>query len=234
MKILLAITSCHAQRHFQDSQRNTWLRDVVSKYQFNVEHRFFLGRDRTMLNGLPTHDEVWLDIPDTLEYCTHKTITQCRWAAQRDFDYVFKCDPDTLVRPKELLASDFGRYDHLGAENGEFISGGAGYWLSRRAFELVASQPFPDPPRADEDVFVSKIVRDAGLRIGHDPRFQFLRGAPLDGAITFHIPSAIGLNTATGEYMGSMKTKYTPELMYQVYAGVIPVNPRAPRRLGRR
>jgi hypothetical protein len=234
MKVLIAITSCHSQRHFQDSQRNTWLRDVVSKYQFNVEYRFFLGQDATMKNYLPADDEVFLNLPDTIEYCTHKTIMQCRWAGERNYDFIFKCDPDTMVRPKLLLDSDFGRFDHLGAENGEFISGGAGYWLSRGAFEVVASQPFPNPPRADEDVFVSKTVRDAGLRVGHDPRFKFLRGSTLDGAITFHIPSAIGLNTATGEYMGSNRAKYTPELMYQVYAGVIPVNPRAPIRLGRR
>lgn len=233
MRVLIAITSCHAQRHFQDSQRQTWLRDVVSKYQFNVEYRFFLGRDNTVTNDIRANDEVWLDLPDDLYQCTAKTIEQCRWAEKRKFDYIFKCDPDTLVRPELLLNSDFGRYDHLGAENGEFISGGAGYWLSRRAFSLVAQQPYPNPPRADEDVFVSGLVRQAGFIIGVDPRYKYLRGSTLDNAITFHIPSAVGLNTATEAATGSRRQAYTPELMYQVYNGIVPVNPRAPRRLGR-
>lgn len=231
MRILIAITSCHAQRHFQESQRQTWLRDVVSRYQFNVEHKFFLGRDE---KADPEADEVFLDLPDDLYQCTAKTIEQCRWAEKRNFDYIFKCDPDTLVRPKLLLASDFGRYDHLGAENGEFLSGGAGYWLSRRAYSLVAQQSHPDPPRADEDVFVSKLVRSAGFNVGSDPRYKFLRGSTLDNAFTFHIPSAVGLNTATEAATGSRRQAYTPDLMYQVYNGVVPVNPRAPRRLGRR
>ena len=61
---------------------------------------------------------------------------------------MFKCDNDTLVNPWEFITSEFSKHDYMGGENAdtnvpgfppgriEFASGGAGYWLSRKAMRM--------------------------------------------------------------------------------------------------
>jgi hypothetical protein len=73
----------------------------------------------------------------------HKMRQFCRWALTQDFDYLFKCDDDTFVVADRFLEFDPGGRDYIGVDpvdhiNPKFASGGAGYWLSRRAAEAVA------------------------------------------------------------------------------------------------
>ena len=189
MRILIAITSCHRHRTWQDSQRQTWIKDLP----FDVDYRFFLGSPHPLAVSV---DEVFLDVPDGYKELHLKTRGILQWALAQGYQYTFKVDVDTLVIPANLLASGFEQYDYTGnaAEfpgNTPYPSGGAGYWLSEKAMRLVVSEPVWDIPF--EDVCVSVLVRQHGIPMHDDKRYKYLPTDTLDkDTISYHISSAAG------------------------------------------
>jgi hypothetical protein len=177
MKILIAIPSCHALRHWHEVVRSTWGKDIRG-----ADLRFFLG-------SLPqAEDEVELNVGDSLYALTHKTVEMYRWSQVQGYDFVFKCDLDTFVRPLRLLESDFYRFDWVGGQNSFFASGGAGYWLSRRAMEAVVEWPVEPGPA--EDVNTAHALLAKGIALRHEPRFLFIPGQIIDAStITCHLSS---------------------------------------------
>lgn len=146
MKILIAVKSCHRDiaLGFNQIVRDTWGRD------FPVT--FFVGRGQSEL----ADDEVMLDCPDEYLDLPAKVRTILAWALWRGYDFVFLCDTDSYVAVDQLLSSGFEDYDYVGNFNGElgkpkavegahyaWTSGGDGYWLSRKATEIVATAPEP-------------------------------------------------------------------------------------------
>lgn len=156
MKTLIAVESCARDLHSHDVIRETWGRDVVG-----ADLRFFVGAG----NGALKPDEVRLNAPDDYDGLTLKTKALAQWAVQNGYDAIFKMDTDTFIVPARLLACGFERYDYVGKVcpggakfNGSKVSGfldwrnvvvpevwpymsGLGYWLSRRAAELVVNMP---------------------------------------------------------------------------------------------
>src|SRR5208282_4893580 len=141
MRVLVAILSCHRDRAIQQAQRDTWLKDLKG-----VDYRFFLGKPTDQ----PAGDEVFLDVDDGYLGLSHKTRAMCQWAQGLDYDFIHKTDTDTLINPWTFLHSGFEQYDYMGGENADkvpalgnrtvqFASGGAGYWLSKKAMAIVAS-----------------------------------------------------------------------------------------------
>src|ERR1700676_481176 len=135
MRVLVAIESCHAHRSRHRAQEETWLRDLSVE-----DYRFFLGRNPSP--SFRETNEVFLDVDDSYEALSLKTQAICRWASERDFDYLFKCDTDTVINPVNLMASPFANSEYLGGHNEDivpvfspnmiqFASGGAGYFLSK-------------------------------------------------------------------------------------------------------
>jgi len=100
----------------------------------------------------------------------------CRWASAREWDYIFKCDDDSQVAPVRLAVVAAG---HLAAGH-EFVGaafpgetachGGAGYLLSRRAAAAIADDLVIPAP--SEDMEVSRLLRDRGIQLIHEPRFS--------------------------------------------------------------
>jgi hypothetical protein len=200
MKVLIAIPSCHALRHFEQVIRNTWLRDAPA----GTDCRFFLGNPA----GVPIVDEeVFLPVGDTLQDLTAKVVAMFRWVHDHGYDFVFKADLDTLVRPVALLQSDFFQYDWVGGPNSFFASGGAGYWLSRKAMKAVIDCPFKPGPA--EDVNTAHALLAAGIQLHGDARYKFVPGAVLDGTeLTYHLSS-----------VKAWDAKATPEDMYAANDG---------------
>ena len=145
MKVLVAIASCERDSNngFNDAVRKTWLSS------YNVDYRFFRGHGSTPTNA----DEVLLDCPDDYLSLPYKTQEIMKWAGERDYDYIFKCDTDTYVVLERLLNSDFTNWDYIGHFNGPvgvpnsiynklytWASGGSGYFLSIKAARIVAGQ----------------------------------------------------------------------------------------------
>jgi len=110
----------------------------------------------------------------------HKTRLFCRWALTQDFDYLFKCDDDTFVVVDRFLEFDPGGRDYIGVDpvdhiNPKYASGGAGYWLSRRAAEAVAAMDVErttaESSMSAEDYCVYWALKDR-FAFFNDLRFQ--------------------------------------------------------------
>ena len=216
MRILVAIPSCRAHAAYQQAQRDTWIRDIPSG--INVHCRFFLGRESGIESGVvdETGDEVYLGsdafIPERglKKYPTlpQKTKQICDYALLAGYDYIFKTDTDTLINIKNLLNSGFANSEYSGGYNweevGEFCSGGAGYWLSRKAMQIVADS---EVEYWAEDVFVSLALREKGILPVWNTGYRWKPNEPIDrDMITLHLSSVL------------QRGKYDPVWMYETYS----------------
>lgn len=159
MKVLIAILSCDLFRTNGNNQalRDTWL-PLVS----GADHKIFMGHGSNCT--LP--DEVLLDAPDDYAHVTYKTRAIYKWALEHNYDFIFKCFPDTYVCPDRLLRSGFENYDYVGnfacRPQGSFAycTGGSGYWLSKKAYKPLATAHIP----VGDDVTVVPSTRKRPLR----------------------------------------------------------------------
>jgi len=205
-RVLVAIESCQKDRGKHQAIRDTWLKDLCV-----TEVKFFMGCVPTTIDA-PLDDEVLLPVDDFYEALPFKTQTICRWALRHDFDFVFKCDTDTLINPWELVLSAFTpTWDYMGGENEDdspygriqFASGGAGYWLSKKALTIVAEAASIQTQA--EDVFVAHTLKEAGIRPVFHQGYKWRPGAAIDkDTVTLHLSSAL-------------QRKYIPEMMYEFY-----------------
>ena len=212
MRLLIAIESCHADRNRHQAQRDTWLRDLSM-----IEHKFFLGHREgvhTMQLNPYEPDEVALDVDDSYQALSLKTRAICRWAADRDYDYIFKTDTDTVICPVNFLSSGFQNHDYMGGSNADivpafsdeiiqFASGGAGYWLSRKALTTVANAASVET--SAEDVFVAATLKARGISPVWHSGYRWRPGESIDkDVVSLHLSSAL-------------QQKYAPCMMYEYY-----------------
>jgi hypothetical protein len=194
MRVLIAVASCarDRERGFHDALRDTWFNSLISI----TDKKFFYGSAST----LPSKDEVELFLDDSYAALPFKTQAICGWALRNEFDYMFKCDNDTLASPWEFNTFEFSKHDYMGGENAdtnvpgfppgriEFASGGAGYWLSRRAMQIVATAPTRGTA---EDVFVAHALLQEGILPHFHPGYKWRPGSTLDKeTVTLHLSSA--------------------------------------------
>jgi hypothetical protein len=155
VKCLIAISTCYdfEKNGNNDALRETWLPDVAKCP--GLEYKFFFGFGQGAATATLPKDSVLLpDVPDDYGHLTYKTQASLRWAHQRDYQFVFRAFPDTYVRVDRLMACGFEELDYLGDFRGDpstnevthqraqnYASGGPGYWLSRRAIEIVMDGP---------------------------------------------------------------------------------------------
>jgi hypothetical protein len=197
MRVLIAVLSCWAMRHYEDSIRNTWAKEVPE----GVDYRFFLGEPQA--SAAP--DEVFLPVQDTFDGVTHKVVAMLQWALDQEYSHVFKADLDTLIRPASLLQSGFEQYDWVGGQNGFFLSGGGGYWLSRKAMQCVVATPIEGGQA--EDVNVARVLLANGIELQADARYLFYPGSVMnDQTLTMHLSSVRGWNV-----------KATPQMMLDTW-----------------
>jgi hypothetical protein len=175
MKILIGIPTCDVLDYTNDPNprvdnfhvsgpndriqalRDTWLKDV-SKVS-DVTYRLFFGA----LDREPFDDEVMLDCPDDYLHLSHKTVAMCKWAVEHDYDWLFKTEDHCYVWPDRLVKDlETRKYkDYAGWVT--FRNGvcGAGYWLSRRAFTIIANA---DPQSHwAEDKVTWNVLKAAGI-----------------------------------------------------------------------
>jgi hypothetical protein len=189
-------------RHYEQAIRETWGGDVPAE----VDLRFFLGTQPPEKGGF---DEIFLSAPDDFSGITEKAVAMFRWADEQGYDFVWKMDLDTFVRPVALLSSGLDQFDYVGGENLQgiaFASGGAGYGLSRKALQAVLS--FPATKGSAEDVNTALALQAQGISLHADSRFRFIPGQAMEsGDLTMHLSSVRG-----------WAAKYRPEWMYEAYA----------------
>jgi hypothetical protein len=181
-KLLIGILACHHRCPHLQAVRDTWIQDINGR----CEYRFFFGRGS---HGSPQADEVILDCDDAYRGLASKVQETCRWALHHGFEFLFKVDDDTYVRPERVMASGFEKYDWVGRVNAasdlyhqhSYTRGGVGYYLSRRVLQILSAAPKPNPEIATdyaEDSWVGKIMHQYGIEAVNDDR---LRCAELSG-----------------------------------------------------
>ena len=186
MKILIAISSCarDAQNGYNQAVRDTWIKDLTCDYKFMVGETDIQLKD----------DEVRLPCPDDYLSLPYKTLETYRWALENGYDFIFKCDTDTFIRPEKLLSGDFHLYDYYGSFNGpigvpgvvynscySWTSGGSGYWVSRKAAELIIAEGVtkkavcPNLRIPCEDLWIGQVlgpkIRENILTGFHDDKY---------------------------------------------------------------
>lgn len=182
-KLLICVKSCQRDLARGDHQviRNTWGKEAKAA---GIDVRFFVGQSDLTNRYEP--DEVHLKCEDSYEALPFKTREICRWASAKVLDHIFLCDTDTFLYIPYLLTSGFEKYDfmgfmlhHLGKSfpykttdmRGApeihpkcytWPSGGAGYFLSKRAAVEVANEY---PNSWAEDLWVGQVI---GPKLEHE------------------------------------------------------------------
>ena len=196
-KYLIGVLSCVNTLARRNLCRRTWLprakaagMDVVF-----VLKSPWSDDGQTMRLG----DRLYLPVPDDYPSLPQKTRAFCQWALTiPDWTAVFKCDDDTYVAAARLAEYDMHGADYVGAEwrpGARYGSGGAGYFLSRRAVEIVAERLVQ--PIGAEDKLASFALRTAGvgIQLTIDDRFvpfgsEDRRPKPDNDLITAHAVGA--------------------------------------------
>jgi hypothetical protein len=170
---IILIGSCEAWRHngFNQAARDTWIKDLAGRF----EYRFLLGRECEN----PGPDELILDAPDDYRALPYKTQMALRWATANGYGRRFLCGADTFVIASRFPAEDYESHHYLGYMMHDhhrlckdrdviFAQGGAGYWISAPASQLVEKAEIPAWVKFADDVFVGDTLSKAGVPFSHD------------------------------------------------------------------
>lgn len=236
MTLLVAIKSCWRDRDagFHDAIRETWGRDLKQR---GVQVMFFLGHsgsDYFMAHpkGEATNlqrDEAVVDAADDYNSLPHKTRGICKWAQPKMFNHLFLCDNDTFINADALLALPFEIFDYAGYfrdgtqevgqtfyykdHMGEYpdchawASGGLGYFISRRAVELIVNTY---PKIWAEDMFIGQVLGP-----------EIKKGRMLGGSLnmsriaTWHYDKRPGHPTFTSSILRRIYKDGNPDAFYQ-------------------
>lgn len=174
MKILLAIFSCHKYDYIDpkglmkdwftrpnvdrvSALRDTWLKDVT------VDYKIFYGRGT---GRLPLPDEIFLDTPDGYYHSSQKLKAVVQYALDNGYDAITKVDDDVYLHWDRFMAN-LPTSDYVGGGPSGFAAG-CFYWLTRRAMEVVVSQPCF---RWQEDFWVGCCMENARIPLVKDARY---------------------------------------------------------------
>lgn len=201
MSLLIAVKSCEAdlRRGYHQVIRDTWGQNVVLP---EADLLFFTG-DFFPAAELRS-DEVSLPCKDDYDNLPLKTREICRYAVARGYDYVLLCDTDTYIIPRLLLQVGFEKYDYYGLiqrplgqafsydaidRHGAhhpgtyypWASGGFGYFLSKRAANIIAPV---EPDSWAEDLWVGQVMNE---QYNHG-RLTIGDAKNMVGQCTWHFP----------------------------------------------
>lgn len=220
-KILVAVKSCNRDRidGCHVAIRETWGKDFPG----NVDVRFFVGRGASELLA----DEIMVDAKDDLVALPVKVQKIAEHSVASGYDFTFFCDVDTFVIPKRLLDIGFEEFDYVGRfmEPGpakpirnfrdgrigvipfvwNYASGGVGYFLSKRAAEIVSTMV---PAHYAEDFSVGHALGPA-IQAGE---LKVSYPHQLDNYAAWHY----GVWSRTG-YTWPYSIGFDPQWMYDSY-----------------
>jgi galactosyltransferase len=189
-RVLIAVPACHRYAYGShandlhgiarqtegriDAVRATWWNDI-KPFSDYVDAKFFYGKSSD--NRTPLADEIFLNVEDDYEHLPHKMRAIYLYAVKNKYDFVYKADDDGFVWIDRLLRTDYENYDQLGFSNCThglgnkcncYITGGAGYFLSKRAMLAVVNEPITSWA---EDLTTGKALRKHNYRRSGHPGF---------------------------------------------------------------
>jgi len=165
-KILMCILSCQKYKNRRLACLETW----VDEKHDNIKPIFVIGNENIKLPVL-SDNILYTPCSDEYDHLTHKVKWFCLWALTNyDFNYIFKCDDDSYVVFDRLYSLSESRFDYRGFDIGGYASGGAGYFMSKRAAMAVAGKL--NESHAHEDLKIGKIIQSSGMSFIPDGNFQ--------------------------------------------------------------
>jgi hypothetical protein len=192
MNLLLAIEGCELHLDRYPVIMDTWGREAARDFDVH----FFTGPE------LEVSDD-YLSLPE-------KTRAICKWARNRDYDWMLMADTDSYISLPRALASGFEQYDYSGYVQTWLpvpYCSGPSYWLSSKAMQILVEtnwKQFEVPRHAtDEDVMVGSVLFHRGIRYHHDDRY------------VSQIP-VLPTNNVISEHL-SFTGPYTHEKMYHAH-----------------
>lgn len=176
--LCLLIMSCKRDQYngANDACRRTFL----DEWKGIVSHRFVVGAPVVAM------DEVEVAASDTYEHLQHKQRAIYRWIEPM-VTHAFVSFTDTYIHIPRLMACGYEKHDYMGlrCKHGEpHLSGGNGYFLSKRALQAILARPPLGNLQGDQADYFH--ITDAGMETVDDHRFG--------DTITRH------LSYATGDY----------------------------------
>lgn len=173
MNIVVGILSANHYQQRRQEIVDTWLPEIE---QLGITVAFLIGdtaEGRNVLN---------LPCPDDYDSLPQKTRMFAQWVIDyTDADYLFKTDDDTYIHPqrfKTYADSLDGSADYIGVDPVSdettpappfFASGGAGYFLSRKAAQIIATDMLD--LQGAEDLQVARTLLRHGIVLRNDKRF---------------------------------------------------------------
>jgi hypothetical protein len=173
MKTLIAVVTARHRTAWQNAIRDTWLKLVPTTL---ADVRFFMGRGepRVFLG-----DEIELECDDSYLGLPEKVREIARWALKNGYDFMLKCDDDTVIRPELLLTSGYEKYPYSGKTNrhleGFNVPVGFNWWISKECMKIVSEAELP-PGDNDDEKWVAWNLHLHGIHLTHDHRYELYMG----------------------------------------------------------
>lgn len=168
-RTLIAIIHARHRKEWRDAIRKTWLPQVPRD---KADAFFFVGR------GEPLGDPqgiVQLDCSDKYEHLPEKIKTLCKWALEKNYSHLLKCDDDVIMRPNDFLSSGFERYAYSGRSNRPEspypIPYGFGYVLNRKCMDIIAKAELPGDGSLDDEKHCAYQLSKNGILLYDDRRY---------------------------------------------------------------
>lgn len=213
-KPVILIISCQRDRDraYNAAIRNTWGK------RSEIPYVFFIGYTPC---SVCLADEELVSVPDDRQHLTYKRQASIRWALDQDYTHFFCAFTDTYINTKRLKNSCFENHDYTGQafsssviQCAPFCDGGCGYWLSRKAGELVSASPIESAHDGEyEDSWIGSILEKRGIVPFHDTRYSMGEswGNTQQPVLASNQNITCHLSRATNEYY--------PQWMYDAYRG---------------
>ncbi|MGA2885767.1 MAG: hypothetical protein ABSE80_11500 [Halobacteriota archaeon] len=186
-RILLAIFSCHEYKYEIAGCRDWFSRPITNRIQgirdswlkdVTCDYRIFkgFGKGRT-----PPQDEVDLPCLDDYFHSADKLRAMLKYALDRGYDRIFKCDDDVFVYYDRLMAN-VPTADYVGSGRGWSVESskqfrtdfcpGFTYWLSKRSMETLLQCP---AGCWAEDRWVGESLKRKGIHLTTDHRYHLVK-----------------------------------------------------------
>jgi len=166
-KTLIAVVSCWSRLDtWVQCIRDTWM-PLVPKDKADIV--VFVGRGK----GTPSEGVVELECDDSYQGLPEKVRAIARWASMQGYNFMLKCDDDTVLNPVKWLASGYDKHDYSGRENRPpqpyVIPMGFNYVMSRKCMNIISKAPLPG--NFDDEKWVAKNLWDHGISLVDDKRY---------------------------------------------------------------
>jgi hypothetical protein len=163
MKLVIGLLSCAQHDARDELVRQTWMKKAT---ELAIPVYFLRGGAAEFCQD---GDTLYFPIPDDYNCLPQKTRAWMQWVAENiDADFCVKADNDSWVCPDRLLdfATEHANVEFWGNEPGgrwrNYVSGGAGYGVSRRAATILAEHMLA--PSGAEDVIATQVLKAHGIR----------------------------------------------------------------------